>query len=83
MVCLDGRIWQQEGGRFIASKCMRPLSSFEWILIYIMAILIVIFLTVGLPRKGVKNPCEIIELKGATDYKESCKNLKEWYGKST
>jgi hypothetical protein len=62
---------------------MRPLTPFEWLIICILSFLIVFFLTVGLPRQNAKNPCQIIELNGAAEYREGCKNLKEWYEKST
>jgi hypothetical protein len=62
---------------------MRPLTPLELIIVCILAFAIVIFLTVGFPRQNAKHPCEIIELNGSADYKEGCKNLKEWYEKSS
>jgi hypothetical protein len=62
---------------------MRPLTPFELLIVCILALATVFFLTVGFPRKNAKHPCEIIELNGASEYREGCKNLKEWYEKSS
>jgi hypothetical protein len=62
---------------------MRPLTPFELLIVSILAFVIVFFLTVGFPRENAKKPCDIIELNGTTIYKEGCKNLKEWYEKSS
>jgi hypothetical protein len=60
---------------------MRPLSFFELLLVMIIAILVLLFLTVGFPRKDAVDPCVIVQRKSnvAQEYKDSCKNLKELY----
>lgn len=62
---------------------MRPLSFLELIIVMILSVLIIVFLTVGFPRKKY-DPCAVINRNpvAAQEYKDSCRDLEKWYDKS-
>ena len=63
---------------------MRPLTFLELTIVVILLIGMVVYFTVGMPRKNY-DPCAIIKRDpyAIQEYKESCKNLEKWYGRST
>jgi len=64
---------------------MRPLTALELVIVVILAIGVLFFLTVGLPRQNSKSPCEIIEMspRSIQELKDTCKDIRKWYEKST